>query len=428
MKEEFLHFIWKYKLFNFNHIKTTAGDNVVIKNGGTLNTNAGPDFLDASIQIGSIDWSGNIEIHIKSSDWTKHKHQYNDAFNNVILHVVWQEDKQIISKNKQVIPCIELKDRINPELVGKYENLLNNKSWIACEKSIDKIDIEKLKLWLNPLAIERLEVKSKAIFNDLNRSNYHWEQAFYNSLSNSFGLKVNAEAFSLLSESIPIELLKKYSSNLFQLESLLFGQAGLLFDRYKDEYPRLLLKEYEFLKHKHELKPISKNFWKFARLRPANFPTLRIAQLSQVIHTHPSLFNKVITLPVKEILNLFTGLKGSDYWDEHYRFDSSSTMREKHICTDRIYLIMINTVCPILYCYGKSKDDQKYIDKATDILENLPGENNSITRKWSEVGFDSVNALESQALIHLKKNRCDKFRCLDCQVGYHILARPAIMK
>jgi len=421
MKEDFLHYVWKYNYFNQTELRTTDGQYIRIKSNGIHNHNAGPDFSNGIIHLGNIEWIGQIEIHINSSDWYKHGHQNDINYENVILHVVWKDDKPVINAKGIRIPTMELCHRVKKQLLNKYESLIIRSSWIACSGSIAKINIEKVRIWLNAIAVERLEKKSNKIFSELQTNTFHWEKVFISYLFKAFGLKVNQEAFEYLAKSFSYELLYKYSHNLIQIEALLFGQAGMLSDKWKDPYAKRLLKEYRFIKHKHNLEAIPLAYWKFAKLRPANFPTIRIAQLAALIHKTPALFSIILDSNIKEILKVFKDISASEYWNSHYRFGSESISKVKKIGKDRIRLICINCISPVLFVYGKHRNLPRYVDKAILLLESLPAEANGIINHWKQECIKAENALQSQALIYLKKNYCDQFKCVNCQIGHQLL-------
>ena len=423
MKEDFLHHVWRHKLFDQSDLKTTGGRDISIVKEGYHNHDAGPDFSQAKIIIDEIEWNGNVEIHINASDWYNHQHQSNPAYENVILHVVWKNDKEVTFTNDEAIPCLELQERVSPELVHNYKSLILNQSWVACENNLESINHDKIKLWLNSIAIERLNIKSNEIIQDLDESTNHWEMVFCKSLFRAFGLKVNQDAFTYLFESIPFEKMIQLASDVIKLEALLYGQAGFLSGKYQDQYPQILRKEYLFLKHKYSLEAIAINYWKFARMRPANFPTVRIAQLCQLLSKHPSLFQKILEYDTKGIKSLFEGIMTSSYWESHYRFDESSKEIKKKLGKSRVDLILINAVAPAIFTYGKIKNDDLLINKALELLESIPAENNSILTKWSNLGIESKSALESQSLIHLKKYYCDHYKCIQCQIGVTIISQ-----
>ena len=289
MTEDFIHFIWKYSYFDSNSLFTTKGDKIEIIKLGEHNTNAGPDFFNAKIKIGDTLWVGNVEIHINSSDWIKHKHSLDNAYNNVILHVVLKYDIDINRQNGEIIPALELKYDINFE--DRYHQLMKNKQWIPCQSYLPAVNKFDIHFWLAKIAIERLHSKSSIIEEKLARNNNNWEESYYHKLARSFGMNVNSEPFELLAMSLPLLILAKHKNNLFQIESLLFGQAGFLNEIMPNElYYVKLQKEYIFLKKKYQLKAIEKHQWKFLRLRPSNFPTIRISQFANLIYKSTSLF------------------------------------------------------------------------------------------------------------------------------------------
>lgn len=421
MKEDFLHYVWKYKLFDTSNLLTTNKEVITIINSGQHNTDAGPDFFNAKVKIASTTWAGNIEIHINSSDWLAHKHQHDKAYENVVLHVVFNDDKIIYDVNNNPIPTLELKDLINSELITKNQQLQASKDWIACQNQIEGVDEFTIKTWLNRLAIERLERKSEEIQTALQQNKNDWEQTFYQYLFKYFGLKVNALPFEQLAINTPVKIAEKHNQ-LISIEALYFGQAGFLEDEINDEYTIRLQKEYQFLKAKFSLKPIDKSLWKLLRLRPANFPTIRISQLANLLNTETRLFAKILeTNSVTEVEKIFK-TEASEYWKTHYQFgvvvENTST---KKVGKTLINALIINVVVPFLFVYGKQKQDEKLKDKALNFLENVKSENNSIITNWRELNVVSNNAMDSQALLELKNNYCSQKKCLNCIIGSKIL-------
>ncbi len=421
MKEDFLHYLWRMKRFDMNALTTTEGESIMILESGEHNHNAGPDFLNAKLQIGNTVWAGNVEIHVLASEWIAHKHQNDLAYNNVILHVVLEEDKVIHRNTGGRIPCLELKKRIPPKLISKYEKLIHNEFWIPCQHHIHKVKEITKNIWLDRLLVERLERKTNAIVQSLSNNNNNWEESFYLFLARSFGVKHNADAFEQLARILPFQILLKHKSSLLQIEALLFGQAGLLEQAFNDDYPNKLKKEYLFLKEKFNLQPMNPAGWKFMRMRPANFPSIRIAQFAVLIFQSHHLFSKALAAQnVKEFENMLD-LKLSNYWLTHYTFDKESTKRKKSLGKQTIHLFIINTIAPFLFIYGKMKDEQQYKDKALRLLESMDAEKNSIIKKWIGLGFEVSTAYETQALIQLKGNYCDKKKCTQCAIGNSIL-------
>lgn len=418
MREAILHHIWKTGRFDHQNLKTTTGIPVSIINKGFHNHDAGPDFMNAKIKIDSTLWAGHVEMHIKASDWIKHKHQNDKAYNNVILHVVMDADKDIQNQQGQSIPTLALRTHIEESHLEKHDQLLSSLSWIPCERLFDTEAKTKLPLFKESLLIKRLYRKYSDIRSLLDQTSQNWEEVLYRMVLRYMGMKVNGEAFIMLSEKMPLKLILKCES-VFEKESILFGQAGLLNGR--DEYFQKLSKEYIHLKSKYGLTPMTGVEWKFARLRPANFPTIRISQIASLYQAHPSLFNDTIHAEdIKEIrarLDLFA----SQYWDTHYLPEKVSTFRQKKIGKAMQDSLLINVFIPLIYAYGEFTQNELFRERAVSFLELVKAENNSIIRRWKELEIKSKSAADSQALIELKTNLCDAHKCLDCQIGQHII-------
>lgn len=421
MKEEFLHYIWKYKLYQNKNLKTQNGEKIEILNSGIHNFDSGPDFFNSKVKIGDTVWAGNIEMHIKSSDWILHKHHNNKAYDNVILQVVLINDKDILRTTGQIIPTLEIE--FDKELLNNYESLIKNESWIPCRDYLPAVDSFIIQNWLEKLTIERLEQKSVRIMELLKLVNNSWEIAFYYHLARNFGFKLNADPFELLAKSLPLSYIAKHKDNLFQIEALLFGQAGFLNEESDDEYFLNLRKEYLYLQKKFQLKPIEKHLWKFLRSRPVNFPTIRIAQFARLIYKSTALFSKIIeTKNVSEYYELFIA-KPSLYWDSHYVFNKESVSKSKTLGKSAVDIILINTVVPFLFIYGKSKGISELQENAINLLENIKAEKNSIITNWEDLNIKSLNAFDTQALIQLKNNYCNEKKCLNCQIGNYIIRK-----
>lgn len=421
MKEDFLHYLWRMRKFEHSALKTSCGLELVIVKTGTHNLDAGPDFSNARIRIDDMLWAGNVEIHIKASDWYNHQHHLDRAYDNVILHVVLEEDQAVFRSNGSRIPCLELKKRIPPKLSKIYQKLESNQHWIPCQELLYRVSSINRQLWLDRLLVERLEAKTKMIEQTLERNKQDWEASFYQFIARGFGVKVNAEPFEQLAKSLALSILRKHKNKHFQIEALLFGQAGMLNKTFKDDYPRRLQKEYHFLQKKYQLKAIPVQTWKFLRMRPANFPSVRIAQFAQLIYQSAHLFSKVLAAKnIAELENMFE-LKVSNYWQQHYIFDKPSVKRIKTFGKPSIHLLIINTIVPFLFLYGKSKANDALQEKALDWLEALAPEQNNILEGWKKIGFQANSAYQSQALLQLKKNYCDAKRCTACSIGHAIL-------
>jgi hypothetical protein len=421
MPEEFLQYIWENKLFVAENLKTTNGEQLEIINVGKRNTDSGPDFFNARIKIDDTIWVGNIEIHKNSSDWNRHNHQNDKAYNNVILHVAENCDQQIFRNNGEEIPALLF--RYPEQLKTNYQKLLDAKTWIACQNQFHKIDPIILQLGFNRLMIERLEDKTSEILIRLQQNNCDWNETFYQMLSRMFGFKVNSVPFEMLAKSLPIGILAKHKSSLFQLEALLFGNSGLLNEQLLgDDYYISLRNEYSFLYKKYQLKGIESHLWKFMRLRPGNFPTVRISQLAALIHRSHGLFSRIIEIESLDELKKLFEVQASDYWNAHYSFNKNSTRNSvKELGENSINTLIINVVIPFLFVYGEKQNKENLKNRSLEFLEQLPAEENSIIEKWGKMGVESRSAFESQALLQLKNKYCERKKCLNCQIGVKLV-------
>ncbi|HYV92070.1 MAG TPA: DUF2851 family protein [Chitinophagales bacterium] len=422
MTEKFLHYLWKMKLLQPDQLQASSGEKIQILKVGEHNHNAGPDFLNARIRIGKTEWAGTVEIHVKSAEWNQHRHDQDKAYNNVILHVVYENDEEVFHDDGTPVLSLEVKDLFDSKLFDSYQLLMNSASWIPCEKNLQSVSSITIRQWLHRLMIERLEEKTQPIIESLAENQNNWEDTFYQFIASAFGAKVNAEPFQMLARSLPVKVLAKHKSSLFQLETLLFGTAGFLDEKFADDYPNQLKKEFDFLRKKYALQPMKKHVWKFLRLRPANFPTLRIAQFAQLVFNATHLLSKILeTQDVKKLFSYFD-CEPSEYWLTHYRFDKLSPLKKKTLGENAIELLMINTVVPFLFVYGKMRDEDSYINQSLHLLEQLPAEENQIITRWKGSGVAVKSAFDSQALLQLKNKYCTNFRCLDCAIGHKILS------
>ncbi|WP_439128748.1 DUF2851 family protein [Polaribacter sp.] len=421
MNEDFLHYVWKFKLFANNNLHLTSGEGLEILKFGMHNFNAGPDFLNSQIKIDGQVWVGNVEIHLKSSDWYLHKHEKDPNYDAVILHVVWEHDGVIYMKNNQPLPTLVLKDLVDIHLLKNYKVLLfSKKDWIPCEKSINKTDDFILENWKERLFFERLERKSSFIKNLLTQKNNNFEAVLFQLLAKNFGLKINGDAFLRLATSMDFSVVQKVSFSEYQFAALLFGQAGFLEEALENDYHLELKNEYQYLKHKYHLKPISKAQFSFFRMRPNNFPTIRIAQLVAVFTKQNSLFSKLIHLnDLQAIYDLFA-IEVHSFWKTHYHFDSISKKSPKRLTKSFIDLLIINTILPLKFLYQKSRGDVDE-DSFLSLIKSVKPEKNSIVSKFSDLGILSKNAFDTQALLELKNNYCAPKQCLRCAIGKTIL-------
>ncbi|MFN8324027.1 MAG: DUF2851 family protein [Chitinophagales bacterium] len=422
MNEKLLHFIWKYRLFNSGNLETTEGEPIEIIQSGLYNTDAGPDFLNAKIRIGQTIWAGNIELHIQSSDWFLHQHDLNQSYNNVILHVVHQiNGPQATRANGELLPTLALKNHMNEKTLSRYEELQKNKQWIPCSHHFREADAFTRDSFLERLATERLETKVEAVNNLLHQCQNDWENVMFQTIAGYLGTSINKQPFLQLAQSLPVNLWAKYQSDKIQMEALVFGQAGLLEQNYEDEHPNQLRKEYQYLKRLHQLEPFPKHIWKFLRLRPSNFPTIRLAQLAALMSKEVKLFAVILSAQNVQDIHRFLNLEVSEYWQQHYQFDKYSAKVNSHLGDTMKNVLLINAVAPVLFAYGKYKDDEIYCTRAEQLLETCAPESNSIIDGWSHLNLKASNASQTQSLLQLKKEYCDKFKCLDCGIGVSIL-------
>ena len=421
MDESLLHFMWRYQSFTFNGLCTTNGEPIEVIDPGLYNTNSGPDFSNAKVRIGKTLWAGNVEMHIKSSEWYLHNHHSDSAYDNVILHVVVENDQAAVTTRGTFVQTLVVP--YPSDLRESHENLMKSAEWIPCASKIRHVNSLLIDSTIDRMQAERLETKSQRVIELVNLCNGSWEEAFYRDISRSFGLKNNALPFQLLAQALPLKILAKHRNNILQLEALLFGQSGLLEKAKPDSFTLALKKEYGFLKEKYHLSPIEPSLWKFMRLRPASFPTVRIALLAMLVHKSSRLFSKLLEIEtVEQIVNLLT-VEASDYWTNHYIFGEESKSMRKRLGNETVKLITINTVIPFMFSYGRSRSKADMETKAITLLQQMPPEKNSIVENFEKLGIAATSAFDSQALIHLKANYCDTRKCIYCPIGVSILRK-----
>lgn len=423
MSESFLHYIWKYQYFRKNNFVTTHGDSVQIFSTGMYNTNSGPDFLNARVKVGEMQWVGNIEIHVNASGWVSHKHDYDPAYENVVLHVVWKNDREVKRMDGSTIPTIELKDRVEERLIFEYKKLVNSISPVPCESNFGLVPpIVRIGALDSALTV-RLQAKATEVLAVLDRNKNDWEETCYQLLSRNFGFKVNAAPFFQLAQTLPYKILRKHIDKPIQVEALLFGCAGFLDDnRETDSYYGILQREFNLLRRKYSLleRSLHKTQWKFLRLRPANFPTMRLAQLASLLTHQQNIFSQLLHhRNYVDLKSMFMN-PPSAYWTTHYNFEKLVPF-VPGLGESSIENLFINTVVPVFAAYALWKDDQSYMDQALELLNHLPPESNLIIRQWESLGVKSNTAFDSQALIELYNNFCSRRRCLDCNMGTYLL-------
>ncbi|MDI9357009.1 MAG: DUF2851 family protein [Chitinophagaceae bacterium] len=423
MQEPFLYFIWKYQYFDKTTLQTTDGKTIQVLDVGILNRDAGPDFSYSKILIDNIEWNGNVEIHIKSSDWKKHNHQKDTSYTNVILHVVWQNDENCYRKDGTSIPQLELKTRTSHTMIERYNTLLSEKNPVPCFSFATNINPLKARSMMDRVLVERLERKTQLLQDILEKEKGDWNGLFFHALIRFFGFKVNEEGFQQLSKNTSFSIIHKIHRDITSTEAYLFGMAGFLSNNVNDEYSKTLQKEFQYICQKFTITPPKEYpLWKFLRLRPANFPPLRIAQLAAIFHINPQIFSSLKTLKTtKEIQKIFAQ-PVSNYWKTHYQFSSQTENKTQNtIGTHSIDIIIINVVSPILFLFGRMYAQPEMEEKAIDILYSLKNEKNAIADFYTFMPIKQETAHDSQAILELYNAYCTKKKCLECQIGLNIL-------
>lgn len=423
MKEDFLHYLWKFKKFAFAKAKTTTNKQITLVSVGQHNLLAGPDFFNATLRIGEQLWAGNVEIHIKSSDWYVHSHETDPAYDNVILHVVWEHDVDIFRKDNTAIPTLVLQDYVSKEALSNYKSLFSQQSttWINCENDLGEVPEILQENWLERLYFERLERKTEKLKPILNGVQMDWEAALFVLLMRGFGTKINANAFQSLAEKIPFSIVRKCAQSPFQLEALLLGLGGLLAHETVDSYPLQLQVEYEFIKHKYHLDTEGILPIQFYKLRPDNFPTIRLSQVSQLYHTHTNLFHKLMSVSTVEEMYVILSIKASPYWDTHFSFGKIQKPRAKKLTKTFMNLLIINAIIPLRFYYDQyiGKDESELL---LEMMQGIAPESNSIIKKYNSIRTKAVNTQETQSLLELHAKYCKPNKCLSCAIGNYLIA------
>jgi hypothetical protein len=425
MKEDFLHYVWKFQKLEVGNFYTSNNEILHVKKQGSHNLNSGPDFFNAQIDLNGQLWAGNVELHVKSSDWYAHAHEMDPAYDNVILHVVWEHDAEVFRKDGSVIPTFVLKKHISKNTLQQYHKLFSkDEKWINCENDFGEVDGFIIENWLERIYFERLQKKESLLLKELKNSQNHWESLLFRMLCKNFGLKVNGDSFFSIAKSIDFSVLQKCSQDRQQLEALLMGQAGLLEGEKEEWYFKTLKTNYEFLKHKFGLIHESVITPKFFRLRPPNFPTLRLAQLAMLYFERTNLFSQIIAAQnTKDYYDIFN-IYASEYWNTHYNFGISSLERKKRITKSFVDLLIINTIIPIKFCYARQQG-RDISEEILKLASEIASEENTIVKKFNSFKNISKNASQSQALLQLKNEYCDKNKCLQCGVGNFIIGSEA---
>lgn len=423
IKEDFLHFVWKHQVFKTLQLKTTSGEDIQVVFPGIFNTNAGPDFLQAKVYIAGVLWVGHVEMHLKATSWYRHGHENDPNYKNVILHVVWEADCEVYASGKAPIPTIQLQPYISQNLLSRYQELVNQPvSFINCEKGCISVDTFVWENWLEKLYIERLEVKYTSIENQLKATQNNWEAILFSMLMKNFGLKVNAHPFESIAQNLPFSVVRKLNGNQTALEALFFGLASLLEPTIEDAYFETLKKEYNYLKNKFGL---SQEFVKpvqFFRLRPANFPTIRLSQLASLYANNNALFSELMNTETLEGYYRIFHVKASAYWESHYNFGKKSNPQPKQLTKSFVHLLLINTVVPLKFAYLRHQGSFE-TDGILTLVKNIPPETNAVLKSYKKLGLPVENALTSQAFLQLSNSYCTKNKCLQCDVGNALLRK-----
>jgi len=422
MKEDFLHHVWQFKKFNLHGLTTVQGDRVDIINAGQYLQLAGPDFFNAQIVIAGQKWAGNVEIHIKSSDWYLHNHERDANYDSVILHVVWEHDTEVMRKDNSEIAVLELKHHVDPKLLDNYNALAAAKTWIYCEKELETMNSFVIENWKERLFFERLERKAKPIVQLAKETNGDWEAVLFCFLAKNFGLNTNGEVFYSIATSIPFSIVRKESFEAENIEALLMGRAGIIDGEFEDVYAKDLKYRYQYIAHKHRLEPAHIDSVEYFRHRPDNFPTIRLAQLAQLYHSGQNLFSKIITAnTLTELYSIFN-VQASPYWNTHYRFDKESPRKRKSLSASFIDLLVINTIIPFRFAYAKSIGKEN-TEELVALMQHAAPEKNAIIDKFRTFKIAPQSAYDTQSLLQLKNEYCNHKRCMQCALGLELLKR-----
>ncbi len=423
--EKLMQYVWKHRLWRSEDMVTNTGKKVRVVDPGLLNTDAGPDFFNAKIEIDGHMWVGNVEMHYRATDWKRHHHDSDKAYDSVILHVVAKDDAPVRRTNGELIPQLVLE--VSPQFNADYASLVGATIEVPCATKIKQVPHLTIVEWVEGLAFERLHGKVERIHQLLDSFNGSWEDVCYVTLARNFGFGINNDAFERLARRTPLRLLGKHSDSVLQIEALLFGQAGML-DAQKpgmDSYYNQLCTEYAFLSNKFQLTPMEKESWKLFRIRPQNFPYRRIAMLAQFIEGGFRMMNRILEAEGEKEMRALFEVELSGYWTKHYTFGKPNERATATLSRSSIDIILINTVAPLLYAYGELTGNYEMTDKAIKLLEDLRAENNSIVSHFVAYGIDCPDALTSQALVQLKREYCDARKCIYCKIGHHLLSKAA---
>jgi len=425
MKEEFLHWLWKNRLFNAASLHNNAAGTIEVISPGDYNNDSGPDFFNTRLLIDGVAWAGNTEIHLNASDWYRHGHHTDHSYDNVILHLVYNNDAETFTASGRKLLTVLLV--FEEAIWDNYLDFVNNPSLLACNGFIGRLDKFRIRHWLCSLTIDRIQNKCDDIIEKLKKNQNDWEETFYILITRYFGFRVNTDPFELLARRLPLKIIRKHADNLLQVEALLFGTAGMLEEALcreaiADDYFKLLSREYNILRAKYSLQPADGWIWKYHRLRPVNFPTVRISQLAALLANSQGLFSRIVGCNNAEQLRKMLSVQASPYWNNHFVFGKSVTGSTRHAGRQSVDLLIINAAVPMLFVYGKIKQKQEYCDKALDILDTLPPEENALISDFINAGLIPESAFTTQALIELRTSWCRFHKCLECHIGSSLIA------
>jgi hypothetical protein len=419
--EELLQFIWQQGLYQQHALRTTDGRPVQVIRPGRIQHHSGPDLDGAELRIDGQLWHGTVEVHNRASEWNSHGHQQDPAYENVVLHVVYEHDAEVRTRSGRTLPTVELMPRVSSERIALHHALMRGQGFVPCARQLAGMDHVLTGPWLERVLVERLEHKTAAVEQLHEQLGRDPSATLYHMLARAFGMQVNAEPFAMLAHALPLRIVQRYRDDALRTEALLFGQAGLLQVDHVDEHPRLLQREHALLQRMHGLRSAPMAAWKFGRMRPVNFPTVRIAQLAQLLIRCDGSFAGLLQATRAEELFTLLEVTASDYWTTHYTFDQASRPQPKHLGRSAAQHLIINALVPTLFALGRLQGRQALCDRALDLLEQLPAERNSLLEGWSILGLKADSAARGQALLELRKRYCDARRCLSCGIGRQLL-------
>ncbi|AHJ97458.1 hypothetical protein Hsw_1863 [Hymenobacter swuensis DY53] len=425
MQEDFLHYVWQHQYFDKAELQTEDGQPITVLRPGHRNSDAGPDFLNARLRLGEVEWNGAVEIHLRASDWHRHQHQTDPKYDQVILHVVYTADASVQRTNGSMIPALTLAPRLPARLLAAYEQLQNQpvERLLPCAPLLPQVSELTRTMMLGRVLLERVDQKADRLTELHTQLAHDWEATTWHALAAAFGFQKNTEPMSRLAKAVPLSLLRRHRHDAHQLTALVLGQAGFLDDALPDDYSRQLRTEYEFLRHKYNLHgtALAAHEWNFLRLRPANFPTVRLIQLLALLHVRPMLFDALLTAQSVRALEQFFGAPLPDYWQTHTR--PGKPGKTAPLGRSSVHLLITNLVVPLRVAYARSLGNMEQVEAAVSLLDQLPPEHNHYTEEYETAGFRNTSAADSQALLALQRGYCASRHCVHCGIGSALLQR-----